>query len=254
MIKVAAVQTNPIFGEIENNLEKIKNIFPDSADLVVLPEFCTTGYQFKNLDEVEKYSEDFSDSFSVDFFTSLARENNSVIVAGLSEKSKGKFYNSAVVISPEGLLKTYRKINLFYRENLFFSSGENEPLVIDIGFCKIGVMICFDWIFPNVARSLAVKGADIIAHPSNLVLPFCQDAMLTRSIENRVFTVTSNRVGRENRDGIDNLIFTGKSQITSFKGERLISASSKNEEVIFANIEPKEARNKNINEFNRLLL
>jgi len=201
MTKVAVIQTKPIFGEIESNLQTIQKLFPTSADLVVLPEFCTTGYQFKNLDEVEKYSEDFSDSFSVDFFTKLARENNSVIVAGLSENSKGKFYNSAVVISPEGLLKTYRKINLFYRENLFFSSGENEPLVVDIGFCKIGVMICFDWIFPNVAHSLAVKGADIICHSANLVLPFCQDAMITRSIENRVFTATANRIGNENRDG-----------------------------------------------------
>ena len=253
MIKVAAVQMNPVFGEIKTNLRNIRNFFPTSADLVVLPELCTTGYQFKNIDEVQKYSEDFSDSLSIDFLISLARKNNSIIIAGIAEKYKDKFYNSAVIISRKGLLKTYRKINLFYRENLFFSSGKNEPSVIDVGFCKIGVMICFDWIFPNVARSLAIKGADIIAHPANLVLPFCQDAMITRSIENRVFTVTANRIGNENRDGIDNLIFTGESQITSFKGERLVKASSKKEEIIFANIDPKKARDKNINKFNELL-
>ncbi|MEA3500244.1 MAG: nitrilase-related carbon-nitrogen hydrolase, partial [Candidatus Marinimicrobia bacterium] len=179
MIKIAAVQTNPIFGEIEKNLSNIKYLFPSSADLVVLPELCTTGYQFKNLDEVEKYSEDFTDSYSVDYFTKLARENSCVIVAGFAEKGGDKFYNSAAVISEKGLLGTYRKINLFYRENLFFSAGENEPLVVDVGFCKVGVMICFDWIFPEVTRSLAKNGADIIAHSANLVLPFAQDAMIT---------------------------------------------------------------------------
>ncbi len=253
MTKIAVIQTKPIFGEIESNLQTIKELFPTSADLVVLPELCTTGYQFTNLDEVEKYSEDFSDSHSVDFLTKLARENNCVIVAGLAEKSGQKIYNSAVVISKKGLIATYRKINLFYRENLFFSAGENEPLVVDIGFCKIGVMICFDWIFPEVARSLAKQGADIICHSANLVLPFCQDAMITRSIENRVFTATANRIGNENRDGIDNLVFTGKSQITSQKGERLISASLDKEEVVFAEINLKLARDKKINEFNKLL-
>ncbi|MEA1986672.1 MAG: nitrilase-related carbon-nitrogen hydrolase [Candidatus Marinimicrobia bacterium] len=253
MTKIAVMQTNPIFGEVKSNLQTIKKLFPSSADIVVLPELCTTGYQFKNLDEVKKYSEDFSDSYSIDFLTGLARENSCVIVAGLSEKSGGKFYNSAVVISEKGLLETYRKINLFYRENLFFSAGENESLVVDVGFCKVGVMICFDWIFPNVARELAKKGADIICHSANLVLPFAQDAMITRSIENRVFTATANRIGSENRDEIDNLTFTGKSQITSHKGERLVSASLDKEEVIFSEIDIKLARNKKLNEFNELL-
>lgn len=253
MIKVAVIQTNPIFGRIEKNLNNIKKLFLNSADLVVLPELCTTGYQFKNMDEIEKYSEDFTNSFSVDFLTFLAQENNTIIVAGIAEKSNGKYYNSAVVISPNGLLKTYRKINLFYRENIYFSSGKNEPLVLDLGAYKIGVMICFDWIFPEVARSLAKNGADIITHPANLVLPFCQDAMLTRSIENRVFTATANRIGNEARDGIDDLKFTGKSQITSHKGERLTSASLDSEEVIIANIDPRKARDKNINKFNKLL-
>ncbi len=114
------MQTNPIFSEIKTNLNNIKKTFPTSADLVVLPELCTTGYQFKNSDEVKKYSEDFSDSYSIDFLTELAKENNCVIVAGIAEKRDNKFYNSAVVISSDGLLNTYRKINLFYRENLFF--------------------------------------------------------------------------------------------------------------------------------------
>ena len=63
-------------------------------------------------------------------------------------------------------------------------------------------------------RILMLKGADIICHPSNLVLPFCQNAMITRSIENRLFTITANRIGKETRGG-NEFSFTGKSQITS---------------------------------------
>jgi len=76
------------------------------------------------------------------------------------------------------------------------------------------MMICFDWFFPESARTLALKGAQLILHPSNLVMPYCQDAMITRSIENRVFSITSNRIGREG--GYN---FTGKSQIVSFDGK-----------------------------------
>ena len=84
-------------------------------------------------------------------------------------------------------------------------------------------MICFDWFFPETARSLALLGADIIAHPANLVLPYCQKAMITRCLENRVFAVTANRIGQEKR-GEDDFQFTGASQIISYDGKVLSSA------------------------------
>jgi predicted amidohydrolase len=82
---------------------------------------------------------------------------------------------------------------------------------------KVGMMICFDWIFPESARTLALKGAQIIAHPSNLVLSYCQQAMFTRAVENRVFTITANRTGTE-INGDKELYFTGKSVIVDTKG------------------------------------
>ena len=78
----------------------------------------------------------------------------------------------------------------------------------------VGMMICFDWAFPEAARSLALGGAQVIAHPSNLLLPWCPEAMKTRCLENRVAAATANRVGTEDRTGRA-LTFNGLSQVVS---------------------------------------
>jgi len=116
----------------------------------------------------------------------------------------------------------------------------------------VGVMICFDWIMPEVARTLALKGADIIAHPSNLVLPYCPAAMITRSVENRVFTVTCNRVGVEERVRGARLEFIGTSQVVSPRGEVLARAGRRGESVSVVEIDPVEARDKRVTPANDL--
>ena len=116
----------------------------------------------------------------------------------------------------------------------------------------MGIAICFDWFFPEAMRVLMLKGADIICHPSNLVLPFCQDAMITRSIENQLFTVTANRIGREIR-GENDFTFTGKSQITSPLGEVLKKAKEDSEEIGIVEIDPTLARKKSITPNNSIL-
>ena len=84
-------------------------------------------------------------------------------------------------------------------ETLWFTPGDSGFQVWDIGLAKIGVMICFDWYYPESARTLALMGAEIICHPSNLVLPNSPDSMPVRCLENRVFAITSNRIGTEAR-------------------------------------------------------
>jgi predicted amidohydrolase len=99
-------------------------------------------------------------------------------------------------------------------EALWFCPGDRDFPVFDIGPCKIGIMICFDWFFPESMRILSLKGADVICHSANLVLPFCQDAMVTRCLENHVFAITANRIGMENRGGktfhVDNHLFQNR--------------------------------------------
>jgi predicted amidohydrolase len=110
-------------------------------------------------------------------------------------------------------------------------------------------MICFDWQFPESARSLALRGAQIICHPSNLVLPWCQEAMKTRSLENRVFSITSNRTGTE-INGEYKQYFTGKSQILGTKGEILIRMNDTEEGIYSVVIDPELASDKKVSEVN----
>ena len=113
-------------------------------------------------------------------------------------------------------------------------------------------MICFDWVFPEVARTLALRGADLLCHPSNLVLTYCQKTMLTRCLENSVFAVTANRTGTETRPRGE-LVFTGQSQIVGPKGDVIVSSNSQNQELILHEIDIDTARDKSITDNNDLL-
>ena len=114
-------------------------------------------------------------------------------------------------------------------------------------------MICFDSVFPEVARLLALQGADLLCHPSNLVLTYCQETMLTRSLENSVYSITANRTGKEIRSRGE-LLFTGQSQIVGPMGEIVASSNSDEEAVVIYDIDLSNARNKFITENNNLFL
>ena len=113
-------------------------------------------------------------------------------------------------------------------------------------------MICFDWRFPETARSLALLGADLIAHPSNLVLAHCPQAMITRCLENRVFAVTADRVGKEDRIEGEALKFMGKSQVVDPDGNILVRASETEEEIQIVEIDLEKARDKFISPHNHI--
>jgi Predicted amidohydrolase len=132
-----------------------------------------------------------------------------------------------VIIGPNGYLGKYRKIHLFDTEKNCFEKGDLPLKVFNIGSARVGVMICFDWRFPETARTLALSGADLIAHPSNLVLPHCPQSIITRCLENRIFIVTANRVGTEKRTPNNSLNFIGQSQVVDPDGNILCRASKK---------------------------
>ena len=172
-----------------------------------------------------------------------------MIISGFVEKEGNKIYNSAMMVSNKGVIGTYRKIHLYYKEKLWFSAGDKPLKIYNVNSVNIGIMICFDWIFPETARTLALLGADIIVHPANLVLPYCQKAMVTRCLENRVYAVTANRIGKEIR-GEDDFTFTGASQITSYDGKVLSSAPVDKIYSGFVEIDIEKVRNKKLNNFN----
>jgi len=252
-MRVGFYQFNPIFGEVKQNLDTVFNrLMKVEADLIVLPELCMSGYQFTSKEEVTVLAEEVPHGPTTQRLIALARERSMVIVAGLPERDGAHLYNSAVIVGPSGLIGCYRKTHLFYEETQFFSPGETGFQVWDIGPTKIGVMVCFDWFYPESARTLALKGADIICHPSNLVLPHCPDAMVTRSLENRVFSITANRIGVEARGGRKPLTYIGLSEIVDPCGSILHRAPSDREDLHVVDIDPQTARDKSLNGYNNL--
>jgi len=234
---------NPKLLRVEENVDRaLRFLERTRADLVVLPELFNTGYNFRSRSEVEKVAERVPSGYTTQRLLDVSLDRNMTIVAGIAERRGTSFYNSAIV-ARRGRAFTYRKVHLFFKEKKFFKSG-NEFKV----FGDLGVMICFDWFFPESARTLMLKGAKIIAHPSNLVLPFCPHAMRTRCIENRIFAITADRIGRE-RD----LKFIGRSEILDTKGRILYSASSNREEVAVREIRLQEAANKRMTAMNDVI-
>ncbi len=253
-MKIGFLQFKPLFGQVERNLNKLSSMIEKAPDfdLLVLPELANSGYVFSNKDELRKASETIPDGLFVKKLSELTNSRNSAIVCGLCEKKGTDYYNSSVLIGPEGFIGKYQKIHLFDREKLFFQPGNGPLKSFEVNGMKIGLLVCFDWIFPEATRVLALEGIDILAHSANLVLPYSQTAMLARSIENRIFTITSNRIGTEENSGIE-LTFTGQSQITSPKMELLATAGVKTEEIKIVEIDVELARNKWLNERNNVL-
>jgi 5-aminopentanamidase len=250
-MRLAVVQMNPAFGRNEVNIhtatEQMRQV---PADIYVLPELFNTGYNFASLEEVDRVAEK-SDGATFRAMVGFAQRNSCYVAYGFAERAD-QLYNSAALVGPSGLLGIYRKVHLFDRESLFFKPGNLGFQVFGLPFGKVGLMICFDWMYPEAARSLALKGAHLIAHPSNLVLPFCPDGMVTRCLENRVFAATADRVGREQR-GEHDIRFIGTSQIVSPKGAVLARLGREEEAIAVVEVDLGDADKKRINQHNDLL-
>lgn len=247
---VAVVQTRPAFGEVARNLEAARALLAGThADLIVLPELFATGYQFVSREEACALAEPLPGGPTVAALEAIARETGATVVGGVAERNdrEGVLHNSAAIVNPSGYLGAYRKTHLFFEErDWFVAGGDLPPVVRTPSGLRVGVMICFDWYFPEVARHLALFGADIIAHPANLVLPHCPGAMPVRCLENRVFAATANRVGAEARGGKKELRYIGRSQIVSPGGERLAALGAAEEAIASAPIDPALARSKRL--------
>ena len=249
-MRLGFLQTRPRFGDAEANVSAIENALASTRDaVIVLPELCTTGYVFASRRETAALAEPAGGP-SVQRLRALARRNALVLCFGFAEKDGRRVYNSAATLLPTGRVHVYRKAHLFDREKLCFdpAAARFEPVR---AATRLGVMICFDWIFPEVCRSLALAGARVILHPSNLVLPYCQNAMVTRAVENRVFTVTCNRVGVEDRAGV-RLRFTGRSRIVDPRGNVLAEAGETETALRIVSIDPRQAEDKHITSRNDL--
>ncbi len=250
MTKIGFYQFYPVFGQVSENLAKVVSVLKNAdTDLIVLPELPFTGYCFQNRDELKTLAEDPSNSRTIDTLINLCRAQDFFLVTGFAERCLDKLFNSALLIGPEGVLHTYRKLHLFNTEKKYFDKGDTPLEINNVRDIKIVIMICYDWAFPEVALILELKGADLLCHPTNLVLPFCQQAMHTRCLENKVFAITANRYGRDVRLH-GKVTFTGQSQIVAPRGELLYRAKPNKDKLYIAKVDIKLARDKSISERN----
>jgi predicted amidohydrolase len=164
-IRVAAVSMNGFLGEPERVLTNIagwcERAQAEKAELVMFPELVIHGHCTPNTWEL---AEPVPDGPSVAKLVQMARHYRVFLSAGLSEKERDIVYNTQVLVGPDGYIGKQRKLHLSRDEVLFYKGGK-EITVFDIGKCKVGTVICYDNQFPEIARILALRGADVILMP-----------------------------------------------------------------------------------------
>jgi len=249
-MKVGFLQFNPLFGNKQENFKTVEKLFTDvKADIMVLPELFSTGYAFLNKDELASLAEP-ADGTTAHFIQKLSGRTRCAIAYGFAERAGDVYYNSMSFITPSRTRATYRKSHLFYEERFLFQPGDTGFHVHEYNGVKCGMLICWDWIYPEATRTLALKGAQIILQSANLVTPYCPDAMKTRAVENRLFIITADRAGDEKRDGKD-FHFIGMSQVVAPDGDTLIRVGE-GTCVKIVDIDPDRALNKKMNAHNDL--
>lgn len=280
MIKLAMVQFSPIHKNIIPNYNFTKQqIKKTNADIIIFPEMSLSGYFFTDRETLRIYTKTFED-FAEGELQELATKLNKVIIFGFAEQDDKngiqKIYNSAILISPQKEETfVYRKSHLFYKENDVFDKSdltsiykfassevkqeyENKRIQFNSNFIpmylkhldlNIGILICYDWRFPELARKYATSGADLLVYPSNLVTPYWLNAFPARAIDNKVFVAVSNRIGIE-KSGEEEVKFNGRTCFFNTNGEILTKFSESEFESQIIEFNHLESRNKRINEKN----
>jgi len=254
LYQVGLCQFQPKLLQKKENLQKMINLVDGiEADLIVFPELATSGYTFASQEEVFSVAESFAKGETTMIFQELSAKNKTSYVIGFPENYNEQLFNSSVLINPDGTKHLYRKTHLFNEEKLWFTPGDTGFVVANAkNEVRVGLMICFDWFFPESARTIMLKGGQIIAHCANLVLPWCQQAMLTRSLENRLYSITCNRTGTE-INGEKTFSFTGMSQVISPLGDILFRLNNDDEKVNLVKIDITKANDKNITAYNHVI-
>lgn len=249
MLKTAQIQFDPQVGKLSKNFLKATSFLDitENARLVILPELANTGYNFIDRKQAFLMAEAINKSDYIDMLVETAKSQNQFIVSGFLEKDDRELFNTSVFISPKGILKKYRKIHLFMNEKEIFSKGNLGVEVFEMDGFRLGMLICFDYLFPELWRIMGLKDADIIAHPSNLVTYKAFKVVPAQAVINRFFIFTTNRIGTE-RD----VSFSGRSFVVDPEGDILYEASADKEEILLTEIDPLASRNKMITSKNHV--
>jgi predicted amidohydrolase len=215
-----------------------------NARLVIFPECALTGYCFDSRDEAWPHAEEVPGP-AVEMLARACRRLGLFAVIGMLERDRDRLFNAAVLVGPDGLVGSYRKVHLpFLGIDRFNTPGDRPFQVWDIGGLRVGLNICYDGSFPESARVMTLLGADLIALPTNWP-PGSECAsehvVPTRAMENTIYYAAVNRVGEER-----GFRFIGGSSICDPGGKVLAEAPGDREAVLYAEIDPAVARQKHI--------
>ena len=247
IVKVLVLQLEAIVRDIEKNIQKVRQLLDNcnclSADLIVLPELWTIGW---NCEYFNKCSESINSSKVFSFLSELAKKYNSNIIGGSSilHKNSQQDRNTSLIFNRQGkFLASYDKYHLFSHrgesEGTYLQDGDNGLLInLDIG--KVGISICYDIRFPELFRLYAFQGADIMVNMAAWPQSFVQEydtLAKARAIENQVYFISSCLTGKINEE----YNFSGNSQIINYRG-KVISKLNCEEKVLVSEIDIDEMK------------
>jgi omega-amidase len=238
-MKIAAAQISCVLGDFTANLSKVRDFAvlakKSGAELIVFPEMVDTGY---SMPVIQKHAKKWSDG-PVRGLQEIAKETSIAIVAGISDRDGASIFNSQVLVNGQGeVVAKYRKTHLVTAapldERVCLSPG-NEFVSCKVGKFTVGLSICYDLRFPEMARTLVVeRGANVIVNSSAWPVVRAEHLRilaLARAVENQSYFTIANRVGTD-----DGVTFCGSSLIIDPSGAILAAASPDREELIEAEI------------------
>ena len=256
-IKVAATQMSCDW-EIENNINKsihlIEKASEQGANIILLQELFQTPYFCIQYDEeIFKLAQPFENNTLLKKMSDVAKKHKVVLPISFFEKDNNAYFNSIAVINADGkILGKYRKSHIpdgaGYLEKYYFNPGDTGFKIWNTSYGKIGIGICWDQWFPEAARIMALKGAEILFYPTAIGDEIMstydssdawQTVMQGHAAANIMPIVASNRIGSESVKGQVNG-FYGKSFICNRSGKIIAEASKDKEEIILADIDTEE--------------
>jgi len=241
-MKLALISARPTIANKTKNIQIMENyINKTKADIYIFGEYFLSGDRCK--DEFRDLAEPLTGP-SIQHLKKIATNKHCYIVFGMPTKDntvEGLIYNTAVLIHPNGTVDAYKKWFLPtagpFEEKIFFDQGEDLS-VFNTTFGKIGLLICYDINFPEIAKALTLQGADLLicisASPS-ITRKYFETLLPARALENTVFVAYVNLAGNQ-----EDLIYWAGSQVYSPLGNQIIKAPYFKESIITCDIHLKE--------------
>lgn len=261
LIKVAAIQFEPLIGRKEKNVNKMVKLAEKAVDqgakLIVLPEMANTGYVFATRDEAYGLGEPVPDGPTSKKLKVIAKERNVYIVSGMCERDGINLYNAAIFVGPEGYIGKYRKNHLWNVDKVWSEPGDLGFPIFRLPFGRVGIMICYDGWFPETTRIYNLQGVDIVCDPTNWVVvpgiitaenPLSAYVHMVMAHVNGIFLVCADRIGTER-----GTTFLGNTSICGPGGFVSGPASFGKEEILVAEINLTDARRKQWTPFNQII-